>query len=145
VSRASIPDKTRELIRTRAAARCEYCRAAQSLVFAPLEIEHIVPSARGGDDAVSNLCLSCRMCNSYKGARVDAIDVETGLTVPLYNPRIDHWSAHFTWIDCGVRIQGLTSCGRATVLALRFNSLLAVEVRRRWVLAGWHPPDDATE
>jgi hypothetical protein len=82
------------------------------------------------------------MCNSYKGARIDAIDVETGSTIRLFDPRTQDWSDHFAWTDDGIRIQGTTPCGRATVLALRFNSVLAVEVRRRWVLAGWHPPAD---
>jgi HNH endonuclease len=38
---------------------------------------------------------------------------------------------------------GLTPVGRATVEALRINNEIAVEVRRNWVLAGWHPPSDA--
>jgi hypothetical protein len=40
----------------------------------------------------------------------------------------------------GTQIIGLTSIGRATVAALQLNNELAVEVRRNWVLAGWHPP-----
>ena len=31
--------------------------------------------------------------------------------------------------------------GRDAVEALRLNNELAVEVRRNWVLAGWHPPE----
>jgi hypothetical protein len=30
----------------------------------------------------------------------------------------------------------------ATVEALHLNNDLAVEVRRNWVLAGWHPPEE---
>ena len=30
--------------------RCGYCQSAQRYVFAPLEIEHILPIARGGSD-----------------------------------------------------------------------------------------------
>jgi|GEM_PF-1413981 len=44
----------------------------------------------------------------------------------------------------GTLILGLTSVGRATIDALRLNSELAVEVRRNWVLAGWHPPEEDT-
>lgn len=36
---------------------------------------------------------------------------------------------------------GVTACGRATIVALRLNSNLAVIVRKNWVKAGWHPPD----
>jgi len=39
-------------------------------------------------------------------------------------------------------IVGLTPVGRATVEALRLNNEIAVEVRRNWVLVGWHPPSD---
>ncbi|MCZ8223494.1 MAG: hypothetical protein ACKPGT_17390 [Microcystis sp.] len=40
---------------------------------------------------------------------------------------------------------GVTACGRATIVALRLNSNLAVIVRKNWVKAGWHPPDLQTE
>ena len=42
--------------------RCAYCGATH----VPLEIEHIVPRARGGSDRVSNLTLACRACNQRK-------------------------------------------------------------------------------
>jgi 5-methylcytosine-specific restriction endonuclease McrA len=35
----------------------------------PLEIEHIVPKARGGSNRVSNLTLACKLCNEKKGAQ----------------------------------------------------------------------------
>jgi hypothetical protein len=35
----------------------------------------------------------------------------------------------------------LTSCGRATVNALRLNNKLALVVRNNWIKAGWHPPE----
>ncbi|NVZ11219.1 HNH endonuclease [Allochromatium humboldtianum] len=44
---------------------CAYCGATN----VPLEIEHIVPRARGGSDRVSNLTLACRPCNQRKGSR----------------------------------------------------------------------------
>lgn len=44
---------------------CAYCDAQG----VPLEKEHIVPTARGGTDRVSNLTLACRPCNEKKGAR----------------------------------------------------------------------------
>jgi hypothetical protein len=39
-------------------------------------------------------------------------------------------------------ILGRTMTGRATVVALSLNNLVAVTVRRNWVTAGWHPPRD---
>jgi hypothetical protein len=44
---------------------CAYCRADRL----PLQVEHIVPRARGGSDRVSNLTLACEACNQRKGAR----------------------------------------------------------------------------
>ncbi|NVZ11067.1 HNH endonuclease [Allochromatium humboldtianum] len=45
---------------------CAYCGATH----VPLEIEHIVPRAKGGSDRVSNLTLACRPCNEHKGNRL---------------------------------------------------------------------------
>jgi hypothetical protein len=39
-----------------------------------------------------------------------------------------------------LRIEGISPTGRATVVALRMNNEHLVRARRRWVLAGWHPP-----
>jgi len=36
-------------------------------------IEHIVPRARGGSDAIENLALACASCNHEKGRRHDAL------------------------------------------------------------------------
>jgi hypothetical protein len=40
----------------------------------------------------------------------------------------------------GIQVVGLSDCGRATVIALQLNNVIAVLVRREWVAAGWHPP-----
>lgn len=47
---------------------CAYCGAQQ----VPLEVEHIVPKARGGTDRVSNLTLACVPCNERKGKQTAA-------------------------------------------------------------------------
>ena len=60
--------------------------------------------------------------------------------VPLFNPRKQIWAEHFAWSEDGTKIIGLTACGRATVVVLQLNNLIAVMVRREWVTAGWHPP-----
>jgi hypothetical protein len=61
--------------------------------------------------------------------------------VALFNPRTQVWSEHFCWSADGVYIHGITPTGRGTVVALQLNNELAVEVRRNWILAGWHPPE----
>lgn len=44
---------------------CAYCPATN----VPLQVEHIVPRARGGSNRVSNLTLSCAACNTAKGTQ----------------------------------------------------------------------------
>lgn len=44
--------------------QCAYCDATNI----PLQIDHLVPKARGGSDRVSNLTLACGPCNQRKGA-----------------------------------------------------------------------------
>lgn len=49
-------------------AACVYCGDAES----DLEIDHIIPVARGGSSDVGNLTLACRRCNGQKRARTAA-------------------------------------------------------------------------
>jgi len=51
--------------------RCVYCGRGETA----FEIDHVVPSSRGGSDRVSNLVLSCHVCNRAKG---DQTAVEFG-------------------------------------------------------------------
>jgi hypothetical protein len=45
--------------------RCAYCGSTD----VPLNVEHIVPRARGGSNRVGNLAIACEPCNQAKGAR----------------------------------------------------------------------------
>jgi HNH endonuclease len=135
-----IPETLRQRVREAAGDRCGYCLSPQRFVMGALEVEHLMPRAQGGSDEEDNLWLSCSLCNRYKGAQIFATDTLTGKVAPLFNPRHDTWGEHFRWSADGVRIEALTPTGRATVEALKINNELAVEVRRNWVRAGWHPP-----
>jgi hypothetical protein len=111
--------------------------------MARLEIEHIVPTSRGGTSDESNLWLGCPLCNRAKADRIEAPDPETGVLVSLFNPRLQRWREHFQWADGGLTIVGITAVGRATVAALHLDDDVdAITVRGNWILAGWHPPDD---
>ena len=130
-------------VRTAARQRCGYCLAPQHLVMARLEIEHIIPLARGGSDDESNLWLACPICNGHKSDKVEAVDPETGVSTALFNPRMLRWSGHFRWKEDGIRIVGTTAIGRATVAALHLNDDSdTLVVRGYWVLAGWQPPSE---
>lgn len=137
-----IPEEMRTRIREQAENRCGYCQSSQRYVLGLLEIDHIVPQAQGGTDDEENLWLACRMCNGFKGAQTHARDPVTKHWVKLFNPRRQRWSRHFSWSENGTQIIGRTACGRATVVALQLNHIIAVTVRREWVAVGWHPPKD---
>jgi hypothetical protein len=51
MSSGSISEKLKAKIRTSAGDRCGYCRSLQMYVLGLLEIEHIIPKAKGGDIA----------------------------------------------------------------------------------------------
>jgi HNH endonuclease len=138
--RDRIPAVVRRRVRRAAGDRCGYCRSRQEYVLGFLEIEHIVPIARGGTDDEENLWLACRLCNHYKSAQTHGRDPVTGRQVRLFNPRRQRWPRHFHWSADGVSVIGRTRCGRATVVALNLNNMIARMVRARWIEAGWHPP-----
>ncbi|MCB0110838.1 MAG: HNH endonuclease [Caldilineaceae bacterium] len=135
-----VTDEIRRKVAVQAQNRCGYCQSHQQYVPWRLEIEHITPISKGGTDNEENLWLACRACNSYKSDQTSAEDPLTGETVQLYNPRTQVWQQHFRWSEDGVLMIGITECGRATIVALNLNNLIAVTVRRNWVSAGWHPP-----
>lgn len=120
--------------------RCCYYQTQTAVVGDALEIDHIIPVAAGGASEEDNLCLACSDCNEAKGAKVTAVDPQTGIDTPLYNPRQQAWAEHFSWDEDNCVIIGLTAPGRATVAALQLNRSLIVKARKRWVMVGWHPP-----
>jgi hypothetical protein len=102
-----------------------------------MHIEHVDPAA---GDSPENLCLSCPNCNLSKAAATSAADPETGQIATLFNPRTQSWSEHFLWRENGVRLQGLTPTGRATIARLKMNQDRILIARVRWVESGYHPP-----
>jgi hypothetical protein len=118
----------RDLVRRRAGDRCEYCQLKQEhLPFATFHVEHIIPRKHGGDDNPSNLALACDRCNVHKGTNLSGIDPDTGVIVPLFNPRVHAWDDHFVLSD--VTIIGLTAMGRTTVRVLNMNDARRVRLR----------------
>jgi hypothetical protein len=57
--------EVREFLLEKWGRRCAYCHKTG----VPLQVEHIVPRARGGTNRISNLTLACGPCNTKKGAR----------------------------------------------------------------------------
>jgi 5-methylcytosine-specific restriction endonuclease McrA len=57
--------EVREYLLEKWGRACAYCGAKEI----PLQVEHIVPIARGGSNRVSNLTLACESCNQAKGTQ----------------------------------------------------------------------------
>lgn len=141
MKRRRIPADVDRGVREAARHRCGYCLSPQRLVMGRLEIDHVIPTARGGTNDESNLWLACSLCNGHKADKLEAVDPTTNDIVPLFNPRIQRWHDHFQWSEDGLLIQGWIPVGRATVEALHLSDdVNALEVRSHWIIAGWHPP-----
>ena len=134
-------------VRERANYHCEYCHYPEILSTAPLSIDHIKPRSLGGTDEFPNLALACRRCNERRYNFVSAIDPETGAETPLFNPRTQRWSAHFTWSADSLSIIGTTPIGRATCQRLDLNDSrrpdrFIQKSRQQWLQSGLHPPNN---
>lgn len=120
----------RQRVSRQARYRCGYCLTQEKIVGAPMEIDHIIPQALGGETVEANLWLACSLCNDYKGSRIAALDTRSGEIVRLFDPRHQAWHEHFAWSENGEYILGLTPTGRATVNGLRLNRPSLVFARR---------------
>ena len=117
----------------RARHRCEYCRAPEAVFNFPFEVEHILPTSRGGADDESNLCLSCRACNLRKSDHLAWQDDRTGEDSPLFHSREQRWEEHSQVDPESGEIQGTTPTGRATVACLDLNNPLQLAARLLWI------------
>lgn len=121
---------------------CEYCKSQARFAIQSFSIEHILPKSQGGTTTLNNLAFACQGCNNHKYNKTEAQDPITGETVPLFNPRKQQWSSHFSWSDDFTLIIGLTSIGRATIEALQLNRSGIVNLRRILYVMGEHPQSE---
>ena len=136
-----VSSELRTQIESRDRKRCQYCLTSEDNCGLRMHIDHIIPESAGGATVPDNLCLACFSCNVHKGARQTWRDPQTRETVRLFHPLRHNWNEHFHWDESKTRIIGQTPCGRATAEALKMNNPTMVNARRRWVSAGWHPPE----
>ena len=129
----------REVVAERARYCCEYCFSQVRFSPDPFSIEHIIPLAADGTNALENLALSCQGCNNHKYTSTMAIDPISGKKVILYNPRFDTWEKHFAWVDDYAIIVGLTPTGRASIEKLKLNREGVVNLRRALRVLNLHP------
>ncbi len=139
-----MPQRLYPQVAERASHHCEYCLAPEAISAGEFEVEHVWPRKRGGPDDLSNLALACGPCNKRKSQATFGRDLESGLEIPLFNPRRDVWDEHFQFsVETG-EILGRTPTGRATVPRLGLNRPHAVRARVVWALIGWFPPQPET-
>ena len=127
MSPARISSALRREVRERANGCCEYCLLPEEQAFFPHEPDHIIATKHGGQSTIDNLALACFDCNRFKGSDIASLDPASGELTPLFNPRLQEWSEHFS-LEAG-RINPRTANGRVTELVLRVNLSSRVEVR----------------
>lgn len=91
MSVARIPAVVRRRVAKASLYRCGYCATAQRIIGPLLEIDYIIPESRGGTDEEQNLTLACPLCNGHKADKTEALDPESGMVVPLFNPSEQEW------------------------------------------------------
>jgi len=64
----AVSKRTRYEVLRRDGHSCRYC--GSTAADSPLTVDHVVPTALGGDDAPENLVAACRDCNAGKAASV---------------------------------------------------------------------------
>ncbi|MFN0165908.1 MAG: HNH endonuclease [Bryobacteraceae bacterium] len=124
----------REFVRQRADHSCEYCLLRQEHSNLTHHVEHIIAKQHGGSDESDNLALACHRCNLRKGPNLTGIDPLTRGVTPLFHPRLQTWAEHFRLQ--GVRIEGITAVGRATVHVLALNDARRLELRAELLMRG---------
>jgi 5-methylcytosine-specific restriction endonuclease McrA len=75
----------REYLLEKWSRKCAYCGASDI----PLQVEHIMPKAKGGSNRPSNLTLACEACNIKKGTQTAAEfghpEIQARAKTPLRN------------------------------------------------------------
>ena len=104
--------EVREYLLEKFGRKCVYCGAEG----VPLNIDHVVPRAKGGSNRVSNLVLACMSCNQKKG-----LPVETGSGALTKLNRHAFGVEKEHWLDalCVGRLNGAVTRKGLNVLEIR--------------------------
>lgn len=62
----TIKKEIREQVYNKYNGHCAYC--GKELEYKDMQVDHIIPSVRGGEDDFDNYMPTCRRCNHYKRA-----------------------------------------------------------------------------
>lgn len=135
-----LPTELREQVRERAGFLCEYCHTSELWQYVRFTLDHVVPLGEGGNETLENLALACFHCNRRKSNKQTATDPQSGVVVPLFNPRTQLWTEHFCWSTDGLLVLPRRATGRATVALLELNRKRILQIRRADIDVGRHPP-----
>jgi hypothetical protein len=83
------------------------------------------------------LAWACPACNLHKSDRLDALDPDSNILAPLFNPRVQRWADHFSWES--YRVVGRTPVGRAAIRLLDLNHPRRQLIRQAEELFGLFP------
>ena len=56
--------EAREAVYNKMSGRCAYC--GEPIAFGAMQVDHVVPLRKGGEDTLENMLPACRSCNHYK-------------------------------------------------------------------------------
>jgi len=135
-----ITPQQKEFVAQQAGHCCECCLSQVEYCPDPFSVDHIIPRAKGGTDALDNLAFAYMGCNGRKFTATAELDPITGEEVRLYHPRLDQWEVHFAWSPDFSRLIGLTPIGRATIERLELNRQGVINLRRALSKLDKHPP-----
>ncbi len=120
---------------------CAYCGRGEI----PLQIEHIIPTSRGGTDRISNLTIACEGCNLKKRNRTaeefDFPEVQAQARQPLKDAaavNTTRWALHQQLKSIGLPVE--TGSGGLT----KFNRTIRGLAKEHWIDAacvGKNTPD----
>jgi hypothetical protein len=100
-------------------------------------VEHIVARQRGGSHEPANLALACHRCNLRNGPNLTRIDPLPNEGAARFHPPREQWEDHFR--VHGVRVEGITAAGRATVQVLAMNDARRLDLRLEFLVRGDFP------
>ena len=140
MGREYISKKTKETVKSRAKPHCEYCQCPASHVPVSFTMEHIIPLSKEGKNTTDNLAFACFGCNMNKHTKTHEYDPISEQIRPLFHSREQKWEEHFKWRDDFIEILGMTSVGRASIIALKLNRANLVNLRKALIKIGIHPP-----
>lgn len=138
--RKDIPKSIKITLKAVANNRCEYCKSPKAFSTELFTNDHIIPLSKNGTNDMENLAYSCSGCNTFKHDKVEAYHSSLDKIFPLFNPRRQKWSEHFSWNNDFTQIIPLTPIGQVTIEQLKLNREQLQNLRRVLVIVSKHPP-----